>query len=52
MKNACLGEGKRWTDGPESVFAGEPDTRSVDGEEGSKRVFGKLVQNEDFRARM
>ncbi|KAJ5106823.1 hypothetical protein N7456_003498 [Penicillium angulare] len=51
MKNECLRTGKKWIDGPESTFEGEPDARFTDREDKVKSV-GKLVQNEAFRARM
>jgi hypothetical protein len=49
MKSECLQAGKKWIDGPESTFEGEPDARFVDRE---VKPVGKLVQNEAFRARM
>ena len=55
MKNACLQEGKKWIDGPESTYEGEPDARFMDRERDTLKPVGKLVQlvqNEMFRARM
>ncbi|OKL57720.1 hypothetical protein UA08_07120 [Talaromyces atroroseus] len=50
MKHACLATGRKWIDGPESTWEGEPDARFGDGEK--TPPVGKLVQNEAFRARM
>jgi hypothetical protein len=52
MKNECLREGKKWIDGPESTYEGDPDARFVDRERDTVKPVGKLVQNEVFRARM
>ncbi|BCR95121.1 uncharacterized protein AKAW2_20061S [Aspergillus luchuensis] len=50
MKRACGDSGRKWIDGPEVVFEGEPDARFKD--EGAKKKIGKLKDNEAFRERM
>ncbi|KAJ5780139.1 hypothetical protein N7457_005299 [Penicillium paradoxum] len=52
MKNECLRAGKKWIDGPESTYEGEPDARFFDREQSTVKPVGKLVQNEAFWARM
>ena len=52
MKNECLQQGKKWIDGPELTYEGEPDARFMDGERDIVKPVGKLIQNEMFRARM
>ncbi|KAJ5162705.1 uncharacterized protein N7500_004535 [Penicillium coprophilum] len=52
MKNECLRGGKKWIDGPESTYEGDPDARFVDRERDTAKPVGKLVQNDVFRARM
>lgn len=51
MKTGCLQAGKKWIDGPESTFEGEPDAR-FGGEPSKMKPVGKLAQNEMFQARM
>lgn len=51
MKNECLQSGRKWIDGPESTWEGEPDARFGD-KDSTKKPVGKLAQNEAFRARM
>ncbi|GKZ27894.1 hypothetical protein AbraIFM66951_007428 [Aspergillus brasiliensis] len=51
IKRACGDSGKKWVDGPEMVFEGEPDARFGD-KEGDKKEVGKLKDNEAFRKRM
>ncbi|KAI9934622.1 hypothetical protein ASPWEDRAFT_61822 [Aspergillus wentii DTO 134E9] len=47
MKSECLRTGRRWIDGPELVFEGDPDARF--GDEGDEaRPVGKLGNNEAF----
>ncbi|GLA74567.1 hypothetical protein AtubIFM55763_005812 [Aspergillus tubingensis] len=50
IKRACGDSGRKWIDGPEVVFEGEPDARF--GDEGGKKEVGKLKDNEAFRERM
>ncbi|PYH72053.1 uncharacterized protein BO88DRAFT_382652 [Aspergillus vadensis CBS 113365] len=50
IKRACGDSGRKWIDGPEVVFAGEPDARFRD--ERNKKEVGKLKDNEAFRERM
>ena len=52
MKSECMRTGRRWVDGPESTFEGDPDARYADRERDSMKPVGKLSQNEAFRARM
>ncbi|KAJ5245209.1 hypothetical protein N7489_005305 [Penicillium chrysogenum] len=52
MKNECLQGKKKWIDGPESTYEGEPDAKFADSERGTVKPVGKLAQNEVFRARM
>ena len=50
IKRACGDSGRKWIDGPDVVFEGEPDARFRD--EGGKKEVGKLKDNEAFRERM
>ncbi|KAJ5961227.1 uncharacterized protein N7479_008377 [Penicillium vulpinum] len=52
MKNECLQGQRKWIDGPESTYEGEPDARFVDRERDTVKPVGKLAQNEVFRARI
>ncbi|CAP93923.1 hypothetical protein E8E15_007111 [Penicillium rubens] len=52
MKNECLQGKKKWIDGPESTYEGEPDAKFADREQSTMKPVGKLAQNEVFRARM
>ncbi|PYH29968.1 uncharacterized protein BO87DRAFT_380124 [Aspergillus neoniger CBS 115656] len=50
IKRACGDSGRKWIDGLEVVFEGEPDARFKD--EGVKKEVGKLKDIEAFRERM
>lgn len=51
MKTECLQAGKKWIDGPESTYEGEPDAKFGE-EKGTGKPVGKLAQNAEFRERM
>ncbi|GLA36010.1 hypothetical protein AnigIFM63309_001668 [Aspergillus niger] len=52
IKRACGESGRKWIDGPEITFEGDPDARFRDRDGDGKKEVGKLKDNEAFRERM
>ncbi|OOF93858.1 hypothetical protein ASPCADRAFT_209102 [Aspergillus carbonarius ITEM 5010] len=52
MKRACVSSGRKWIDGVELEFEGEPDARFVDGRDEVGRPVGRLSDNVALRERM
>ncbi|KAE8408527.1 hypothetical protein BDV37DRAFT_279013 [Aspergillus pseudonomiae] len=50
MRDRCIASGRKWINGPESTFEGEPDTRFSD--KADSKPVGKLMQNSIFQERM